>query len=188
MQQLLGWSALGTALAFLPAGLIVAFGAPRIGNLATRVGTAPLIAGGMAAFVAGYALFLRINLDPTYGVIILPTMLLLGLGFALAFPSVNMAATSGVQNHEQGLASGLVSTSFQVGGAISLSIVTAVITAQTNAGASASDILDGFKPGLGVVTLVALLGFTAAATGLAVRSRISQLRAARAQAAPCEGC
>jgi EmrB/QacA subfamily drug resistance transporter len=188
MQQLLGWSALGTALAFLPAGLIVAFGAPRIGNLATRVGTAPLIAGGMAAFVAGYALFLRINLDPTYGAIILPTMLLLGLGFALAFPSVNMAATSGVQNHEQGLASGLVSTSFQVGGAISLSIVTAVITAQTSAGASASQLLDGFKPGLGVVTAVALLGFTAAASGLALRARFARLRAAPAEPAPCDGC
>ena len=188
MQQLLGWSALGTAMAFLPAGLIVAFGAPRIGHLATRVGTAPLIVGGMAAFVAAYALFLRINLDPTYGIVILPTMLLLGLGFMLAFPSVQMAATSGVENHEQGLASGLVNTSFQVGGALSLSVVTAVITAQTTAGASAGDILDGFKPGLGVVTLVALLGFAAAATGLALRSRISQLRAARATAAPCEGC
>ena len=61
MQQLLGWSALETALAFLPAGLLVAFGAPRMGPLATRVGTAPLIAGGLLSFVVGYALFIPID-------------------------------------------------------------------------------------------------------------------------------
>ena len=57
-------------------------------------------------------------------------MLLLGLGFALTYPAVNMAATSGVADHEQGLASGLVSTSFQLGGAVGLAIVTAVITSR----------------------------------------------------------
>jgi MFS family permease len=187
MQELLGWSALGTAMAFLPAGLIVAFGAPRIGPLATRVGTTPLITGGMAAFVTGYALFLRINDSPTYAAIILPTILLLGIGFALAFPSVNMAATSGVADHEQGLASGLVSTSFQVGGALVLSIVTAVVTANAGSGASGHALLDGFRPGLGVVTVVALLGFTSAASGIAQRVRLA--RAARAgDPAPCADC
>ena len=64
MQQLLGWSALETALAFLPAGLLVAFGAPRMGPLATRVGTAPLITGGLLSFVVGYALFIPIDASP----------------------------------------------------------------------------------------------------------------------------
>ena len=86
----------------------MAFGAPRMGPLATRVGTAPLIAGGLLSFVAGYALFIPIDASPVYPVAILPTMLLLGLGFALTYPAVNMAATSGVADHEQGLASGLV--------------------------------------------------------------------------------
>jgi MFS family permease len=187
MQQLLGWSALGTAMAFLPAGLIVAFGAPRIGPLATRLGTAPLITGGMAAFVIGYSLFLRINDNPTYVAIILPTILLLGIGFALAFPSVNMAATAGVADHEQGLASGLVSTSFQVGGALVLSIVTAVVTSNVGHGASDSSLLDGFRPGLGVVSAVALLGFASAASGVAQRVRLA--RAARGgEPAPCVDC
>jgi len=186
MQQLLGWSALGTALAFLPAGLIVAFGAPRIGPLATRVGTTPLITAGMAAFVIGYALFLRIGDASTYAAIILPTILLLGVGFALAFPSVNMAATTGVADHEQGLASGLVSTSFQVGGALVLSIVTAVVTANAGAGATGSALLDGFRPGLGVVTAVAVLGFASAASGIALRARFA--RARPADAAPCVDC
>ena len=128
MQQLLGWSALETALAFLPAGLLVAFGAPRMGPLATRVGTATLITAGLLSFVVGYALFIPIDASPNYALEILPTILLLGLGFALTYPAVNMAATSGIADHEQGLASGLVSTSFQLGGALGLAIVTAVIT------------------------------------------------------------
>src|SRR4029079_16778621 len=89
----------------------------RIGGLVNRIGTAPLIAGGMAAFVAGYALFTRLDPSPPDARVILPTMLLIGVGFALAFPSANMAATDGVEAHEQGLASGLVQTSVPVGGA-----------------------------------------------------------------------
>ena len=80
MQQLLGWSALETALAFLPAGLLVAFGAPRMGPLATRVGTATLITAGLLSFVVGYALFIPIDASPNYALEILPTILLLGLG------------------------------------------------------------------------------------------------------------
>jgi MFS family permease len=171
MQQLLGWSALTTALAFLPAGLIVAFGAPRVGALVNRVGTAPLIAGGMAAFFAGYALFTRIDATPTYAWVILPTMLLIGVGFALAFPSANMAATTGVEAHEQGLASGLVQTSFQVGGALVLSVVTAVVTSATGNAGNAQARLDGFHPGLAVVTGVAALGLVSALGGLVLRRR-----------------
>ena len=67
MQTLLGWSALGMAFAFLPAGLIVAFGAPRIGALADRFGTERVIVVGGIAFVIGYALFLRIDEGSAYG-------------------------------------------------------------------------------------------------------------------------
>ena len=160
MQQLLGWSALETALAFLPAGLLVAFGAPRMGPLATRFGTAPLITGGLLSFVVGYALFIPIDASPTYTTAILPTILLLGLGFALTYPAVNMAATSGIADHEQGLASGLVSTSFQLGGALGLAIVTAVITAGSTGASDPSSLLDDFRPGLAVVTGLAVLGLT----------------------------
>jgi EmrB/QacA subfamily drug resistance transporter len=158
MQQLLGWSALETALAFLPAGLLVAVGAPRMGPLATRFGTAPLITGGLLSFVVGYALFIPIDASPTYTISILPTILLLGLGFALTYPAVNMAATSGIADHEQGLASGLVSTSFQLGGALGLAIVTAVITAGSTGASDPSALLDDFRPGLAVVTGLAVLG------------------------------
>ena len=178
LQQLLGWSAIETALAFLPAGLLVAFGAPRMGPLATRFGTAPLITGGLLAFVVGYALFLRVDVTPEYALAILPTMLLLGLGFALTYPAANMAATAGVADHEQGLASGLVNTSFQLGGAVGLAIVTAVITGGPSGAQDASSLLDDFRPGLAVVTGFAALGLATVLASLLAHRR--QLRLAPA--------
>src|SRR5918998_2843262 len=175
MQQLLGWSALETALAFLPAGLLVAFGAPRMGALATRFGTAPLITAGLLSFVAGYALFIPIDASPAYPFAILPTMLLLGVGFALTYPAVNMAATSGVADHEQGLASGLVSTSFQLGGAVGLAIITAVITSGTT---GAESLLDELRPGLAVVTGLAVLGLTSVLGAVLAQRRVQARLAA----------
>jgi MFS family permease len=166
MQGLLGWSALETALAFLPAGLIVAFGSTRMGPIVERFGTPRIIAVGMVLFVAGYALFLRINADPSYVTVILPSMLLIGAGFALTFPSLNIQATAGVADHEQGLASGLLNTSFQVGGAVVLAVVTAVVTSQAGTGGSSAALLDGYHPGVGVVTAAAALGLIASLAGL----------------------
>jgi MFS family permease len=179
MQSLLGWSALQTALAFLPAGLIVAFGAPRVGRLADRIGTAPIIAAGALALAAGYALFLGLDASPVYAVAILPTMVLIGIGFGLSFPSLNMQATSGVADHEQGVASGLVNTSFQVGGAVVLAVVSAVVTSQTGAGGGADAMLDGFRPAVAVSVAVAVLGLAVALTGL-LRHRAAAGAAARA--------
>jgi MFS family permease len=161
LQNQLGWSALHTALAFLPAGLLVAFGSPRVGGLVDRFGTQRLIAVGFAAFTVGYALFLRVSHGPEYGAEILPTILLLGFGFALGFPSLSMQATSGIADHEQGLASGLVNTSFQVGGAIVLAIASAIVSS-----ASTGDFLDAIRPAIGVVVGVSVVGFVAAVSGL----------------------
>jgi MFS family permease len=171
-QSVLGWSALETALAFLPAGLLVAFGSTRVGPVVNRIGTAPLIATAFLAFAGGYALFLRADLDPTYLTMVLPTMLLIGVGFALGFPSVNMQGTTGVADHEQGLASGLINTSFQVGGAITLAVVSAVI-GDANSGGQA--FLDDSHTAIGVVTGVAALGLISALSGLVVRRRHSAL-------------
>ena len=165
-QSVLGWSALETALAFLPAGLLVAFGSTRVGPLVNRFGTAPLMAIAFIAFAAGYALFLRADMDPTYITMILPTMILIGTGFALGFPSFNMQGTTGVADHEQGLASGLINTSFQVGGAITLAIVSAVVGTSNG-----SEFLHDSHTAVGVVTGVAALGLVSALSGLAVRRR-----------------
>jgi MFS family permease len=158
LQATLGWSALHTALAFLPGGAIVAFGAPRIGPLVDRFGTGRVIAAGAAAFVIGYALFLRVDAAP-YWFTFLPTMLLIGIGFALCYPSLNIQATMGVADHEQGLASGLVNTSFQVGGALVLAIVSAIAS-------GSGDIVDLYRTAIAVVVGIAVLGLVVALSGL----------------------
>lgn len=169
MQSLLGWSALHTALAFLPAGALVALSSTKVGAIVDRFGTPRLIAVGFTFMVIGYALFLRINLDPVYASVILPTMLLIGAACALVFPSLNIQATNGVHDDEQGMVSGLLNTSVQVGGAIFLAVVTAVVTANSGEGSSPQAVLDSFRPGLVVVTAIALVGLLVTLTGLRTR-------------------
>jgi MFS family permease len=174
LQDALGWSALTMAMALLPAGLIVAFGAPHTGKLIDRIGLTNVTILGMLSFTAGYVLFLRVGPTLSYPAVLLPTMLLLGLGFALCFPAVNIAATSGVADHEQGLASGLVNTSFQVGGALTLAVVTAIITSGTSASTAASGsvdaLLDGYVPALVFIAAASGVGLVVAASGV-IRSR-----------------
>jgi MFS family permease len=169
LQALLGWSPISTALAFLPGGLIVAVASPRVGPLADRYGTERVIAVGLAAFVVGYALILRIHATLTYASVFLPTMLLIGIGFALCFPMLNIQATSGIANNEQGVASGLVQTSFQVGGAIVLAVITAIVTAQGSG--SPAHVVDSYRTALEVVTAVAALGLVVTVGGLLTGSR-----------------
>src|SRR5215217_6387641 len=107
----------------------------------------------------------------------LPSILLIGVGFALSFPSLNIQATAGVADAEQGLASGLVSTSFQVGGAVVLALVSAVVTAQTGSATDAASLLDGFHAAVGLVTLVAMLGLLVALTGITSARRTAPIPA-----------
>lgn len=166
LQSVLQWSALQTALGFLPAALIVAFGSPRMEPLIDRVGTGRTIAAGVVAHVIGYVLFLGVDRDSSYAAGVLPSMVLLGIGFTLAFSSLNIQATSGVPDDEQGLAGGLLNTSLQVGGAVGLAVVSAVLTANGGAKSSAEALLAGFAPALVVVTIIAVLGLLVALSGL----------------------
>ncbi|MCD7440750.1 MFS transporter [Streptomyces lincolnensis] len=174
MQSLLGWSALHTALAFLPAGALVALSATKMGSIVDRFGTQRLLPVGFGLMVVGYALFLQVDLDPVYAAVILPSMLLIGAACALVFPSLNIQATNGVDDHEQGMVSGLLNTSVQVGGAIFLAIVTAVVTAGAPENATPQAVLDSYRPGLVVVTAVAAAGLLITLTGLRAARRPQQ--------------
>jgi EmrB/QacA subfamily drug resistance transporter len=158
MQQLRGWSPLETGLAIFPGGLLVALLAPRIAPLVMRFGIRRLITVGLASTAVAYALFLPIGLESSYVLAMLPTMLFAGFGFALAYGPLNIAATNGVAAEEQGLASGLVSTSFQFGGALVLAVVTAVNNATTTADGTPQGILDGFQAAIIVSVIAALIG------------------------------
>jgi MFS family permease len=158
MQELRGWSPLQTGLAIFPGGLLVALLAPRIAPLVMRFGVQRLILAGLSSAGIGYALFLPIGLDSGYGVAILPTVLFGGFGFALAYGPLNIAATNGIAPEEQGLASGLVNTSFQFGGALVLAVATAVNNAANAAGDTPSALLDGFQAAVVVSVIASGLG------------------------------
>ncbi|MFH8368299.1 MFS transporter [Streptomyces sp. NPDC018031] len=166
LQSVLEWSALQTALGFLPAAVIVAFGSPRMDRLVARVGTARTIAGGVIAHLLAYVLFLVVDRDAPYVAGVLPSMVLLGIGFTLAFASFNIQATAGIPDHEQGLAGGLLNTSTQVGGAVGLAIVTAVLTAGGEGKTGSDALLAGFTPALIAVTVLSALGLLIALSGV----------------------
>jgi MFS family permease len=170
LQAANGWSAIETALAFLPAGLLVAVGAPRLGPLVDRFGTARIIAVGSVSLLIGYALFLRLGDAPSYAALMLPTIVPLGIGFALMFPSLNIQAVAGVADHEQGLASGLLNTSFQVGGAVGLAVVTAVVSDGSGGVPSVGEFQSAIVMSLGLAVAAVLV----AASGLVapVRERV----------------
>jgi MFS family permease len=167
LQSLAGWTALSTALAFLPAGVVVAVLSTRMSAIIGRFGTARVTAGAFASLVAGYAVFLRIGVSPDYPAVILPAVVLIGIAFGLGFSALSLAATAGIPDREQGLAASLFQTSFQVGGALVLAIVTAVVDAGgASRIVSAQATLGAYRPALAVITAVSALGALTALSGL----------------------
>ncbi|MEV7776428.1 MFS transporter [Kitasatospora sp. NPDC086791] len=126
LQQVLGFSALEAGLSYLPfsAASIVAAGAAS--QLVTRVGPKPILAGGLALTAVGLLLFTRVSADGTFaGDVLLPSVVAaLGLGFS--FVPVTIVAVSGVTPQESGLASGLINTTQQIGGALGLAVLSSV--------------------------------------------------------------
>src|SRR5262249_30729438 len=180
LQIMAGWSALATALAFLPAGVLVAIASTRMGPVLDRFGPPRMIAVAFACLVAGYALFLRIGLHPDYPAVILPSVLLIGAAFGLGFSSLNIQGTAGVANQEQGLASGILQTSFQVGGAIVLPVVPGIVDAGGANRVVTTQALTAYRPALEVITGIAALGVLIALSGLSplrTRSAVAQIAA-----------
>jgi MFS family permease len=167
LQSLAGWSALSTALAFLPAGLMVAILSTRMTSIIGRLGTARVTVVAFISLVAGYVVFLRVGVSPDYPTVILPTLLLIGVAFGLGFAALSLAATAGIPDEEQGLAASLFQTAFQVGGAIVLAVVTAVVDAGGGSQiTSAQATLGAYRPALAVITGVSALGALTAISGL----------------------
>lgn len=173
LQSLAHWSALSTALAFLPAGAIVAVLSLRTAGLLSRFGAAPLVVAAFVSLVVGYALFLRAGVTPDYPAVMLPSVILLGMAFGFGFSALTVSATSGIPNEQQGLAASLFQTSFQVGGAVVLAVVTAVVDAGgAETLTSPATTLAAYRPALYLITGVAALGLLAALPGLR-RTRVS---------------
>ena len=133
MQRVLGYDPLQIGFAFLPSTLVMGTMSLRYSEkLVMRFGAKNVLIPGMVCVVIGLLLFARAPVDGTYVVDVLPTMLILALGIGVAFPALMALAMSGATPEDAGLASGLVNTSAQVGGALGLAVLATVSATRTN--------------------------------------------------------
>jgi MFS family permease len=168
LQELRGWSEVETGLALAVAGIDAVLAPTLTPWLVNRFGNARVVVGGLLLSAVAYLLFLPVGLDWSF-VAMLPALLVLGVAFALAYGPLTIAATDGIADEEQGLAGGLLTTSFQFGAALGLAVVAAVIVANT-ADDSPQAVLDGFRAGLVVPLVAAVLGAALTASGLRRRT------------------
>jgi MFS family permease len=133
MQRILGYNPLEVGLAFLPSCIVM--GTLSLGfseKLIMGIGPKAALVSGLVAAAVGLLLFARAPVDGTWVVDVLPVMLLLGIGAGVSFPSLMTLAMSGATPSDAGLASGLINTTTQVGGAIGLAVLATVSTERTN--------------------------------------------------------
>jgi len=133
MQRILGYDALQVGLAYLPLTVVMGTMSFRFtGQLNLRFGPQATLVPAMVFIVGGLLLLARTPVDATYAADLLPAMILIGLGAGLGFPSLMTLAMSGATPSDSGLASGLVNTSVQVGGAIGLAVLATLATERTH--------------------------------------------------------
>lgn len=132
LEQVLGYDALQIGLAFLPTSVVMAYCSLRLSDkLVMKFGIRAPLAVGLAFAAASLALFSRAPVDGNYWIDVLPAMILLGIGAGIAFNPVLLAAMGDVEPHESGLASGVVNTSFMMGGALGLAVFVSLSTWRT---------------------------------------------------------
>ena len=167
MQQVLGYSAMKTGVAYLAVAGTSIIWANVAAAMVNRVGVRPLIAGGMAVLTLGLLLFTQVSVDGSYVSDLLPGFLLVAFGLAFCFVPISIAALAGVQHAEAGLASGLINTSQQIGGAVGIALLSTVAISRTDnevaAGTAVPEALtSGFQLAFWVGAGIALVGVVAA--------------------------
>jgi EmrB/QacA subfamily drug resistance transporter len=131
MQIVLGFSALKTGLGYLAVALTAVLASGAAQAAVTRIGVKPALTFGLGMIGGGLIYFTQISVDGSYVADLLPGFLMIGVGLGFAFVPVSIAALSGIEPHEAGLASGLINTSQQIGGALGVAILTTVATSHT---------------------------------------------------------
>jgi len=173
MQQVLGYSALQAGAAYLAIALTTIFTAGLAAQLVTRVGVRPILTAGMAIATVGLLYFTRVSVHGHYYSDLLPGFLVTAFGLGFSFVPMSIAALEGVVEREAGLASGLLNTSQQIGGALGVAIITAAATAVTTSEIKSGHsqpaaLTDGFQRGFLVGAVFAIVG--AAVTLLVIRA------------------
>ncbi len=184
MQQVLGMTPLRTGLGYLAVAGTAILWANVAALLSNRLGVKPILIAGMSLLGLGLLWFTQISVDGSYWTDLFPGFLLVGIGMPFVFVPVTIAAVAGVSHDEAGLASGLINTSQQIGGALGIAVlaavanhVTASAIADGTAGAQAA--VDGFATAFWIAAVAALVGVIA----IVVFVRQSEL-ATTAEAAP----
>jgi EmrB/QacA subfamily drug resistance transporter len=157
LQQVLHYSAARSGLAFAAIAVTVAVVSNVAQGLVTRLGPRRVLAAGLLFAAASQALLVRLPVHAHYTTDLLPSFLLIGVGLAVSFVAVTIAALAGVAPAQAGIASGLVNTSRQIGGAVGLAAITTIATtAAGHSSTSAAAITHGNRVGFGVLTVLAL--------------------------------
>ena len=180
MQQVLGYSAMKTGLAYLAvAGTAIVWSAVAA-QLVTRLGVKPVLVIGMTALTAGLVYFTQVSVGGSYVGDLLPGFLLIAIGIGFSFVPISIAALAGVQPAEAGLASGLINTSQQIGGALGIAALSTIATSRTDDAVAAGTALpaalvDGFTGAFIAGVVIAGLGIVAALT-LIRRDELEQVQ------------
>jgi EmrB/QacA subfamily drug resistance transporter len=169
MQQVLGYSAMKTGVAYLAVAGSAILTSAVAAQLVTRIGVKPVLVVGMATLTAGLVYFTQVSVGGSYLGDLLPGFLLIAVGIGFSFVPISIAALAGVQPAEAGLASGLINTSQQIGGALGIAALSTIATSRTeDAIASGSALpvalVDGFSAAFVAGVIIAGLGVVAALT------------------------
>jgi EmrB/QacA subfamily drug resistance transporter len=189
MQQVLGYSAIHAGLSYLPLAVTIIVAAGLGGQLVTRFGFKPVLAAGMLFVALGLAWFSQVSVGGAFTTDILGPSLLAAIGLGFGFVTSTIAAVSGVDQREQGLASGLINTSQQIGGALGLAVLSTIATSKTNdvmaSGTSSvpSALTEGFQSAFLGGAVIAALGFVATLVLIRTRDSRAHLEMAREEAA-----
>jgi MFS family permease len=167
MQQVLGYSPMRTGVAYLAVAGTAIFWSALAAQLVTRIGVKPVLVVGMTALTAGLVYFTQVSVGGSYLSDLLPGFLLIGVGLGFSFVPISIAALAGVQNEEAGLASGLINTSQQIGGALGIAALSAIATSTTSDEVANGTTLnialtDGFQGAFVIGAAVALVGMLVA--------------------------
>jgi EmrB/QacA subfamily drug resistance transporter len=163
MQQVLGYSAMKTGVGYLAvAGTAIVWSAVAA-QLVTRVGVKPVLVAGMSLLTIGLLYFTQVDVGGSYLGDLLPGFLLISIGMGFSFVPISIAALAGVQHEEAGLASGLINTSQQIGGALGIAALSAIAASSTNDAVATGSSLpvaltDGFEAAFWAAAAVTFVG------------------------------
>jgi EmrB/QacA subfamily drug resistance transporter len=161
LQNVLGWGALETGLAFIPLALSAGLGAHAAGHVVAKHGVRGPLAAAFAVAAAGLLLLSRVGEDGTYVRDVLPGMLVAGLGLGIAVVSVSMAILTGSRHEEAGMLSGLNATGHEIGGTLGIAVFSTIAAGSSAIAGphAAAGISHAFLAGAGLATLASIAAY-----------------------------